>query len=71
MLRLERNVVSLNGSIDHCTCPNRVAILVELLTPIKSNVLDDRNSRENTHMSKEVESLGKKQEKKDVQKEYK
>lgn len=58
MLRLERNVVLLNGSIDHCTCPNRVAILVGLLTPSKSNVLDDRNSRKNTDASKEVESLG-------------
>lgn len=57
MLRLERNVVSLNRSIDHCTCPNRVAILVGLLTPTKSNVLDDRNSRKNTDRSKEVESL--------------
>lgn len=72
MLRMERNVVLLNGSIDHCTCPNRVAILVGLLTPTKSNVLDDRNSRKNTDASKEVESLGgkKKQKKKDVQKEY-
>lgn len=72
MLWPERNVFVLNGSIDHCTCPNRVAILVGLLTPTKSYVLDDRNSRKNTDASKEVESLGrkKKQKKKDVQKEY-
>ncbi len=43
-----------------------------LLTPTKSYVLDDRNSRKNTDVSKEVESLEeeKKLKKKDVQKEY-
>lgn len=49
--------VFLNGSIDHCTCTNRVAILLGLRTPTKSNVLDDRNSWKNMHASNEVESL--------------